>query len=335
MARLGGKYTPLGIKLDHTGGAGSTMIPSDFWKNFRLGEELDISGAFIYNGLRQFHEMRTLDYADEIFEVFYYLSVGLERLLKIAVVLLEHRDGVDQEQLEQSLITHNHLELLHRIKQHKTVNFGTLHNELLSLLARFYKTFRYDRFSISSVSDFRNERDALCDFLGKYLQVDFPDPDPIFGTTNETRYRKFLRKSVQKITSTLYRIVEARARELGLFTYELRHGSKAETIFLGAGDIPAEELLWKELLIFFMNTEATSSYLEFLRSIEPLNFDPALVGEYLDCFQSDAAKAFVLSELKHHYQELMDKGERLKIVDVIGAPGVCFDSSDIDKEPFE
>jgi len=315
----------LGSAIDHTGGTGSTMNPSQFWKNFRLGEELSISGAFIYNGLRRFYELRKLDYADEIFEVFYYLSVGLERLLKIAVVLLEHRNGVNQEQLEQSLITHNHLELLHRIKKHTTVNLSTLHNELLSLLARFYKTFRYNRFSISSVSDFREERNALCDFFGKYLHVDFPDPDPIFGTPNETRYRKFLHKSVQKISSTLYRIIEARARELNLYTYELRHGSKAETIFLGAADIPAEEVLWKELLIFFMNTKATSGYLEFLRNIDPLDFDPELVDEYLDCFQSDAAKAFVLDELEHHYEELKDKGNRLRLMDVIGDPDVCFD----------
>lgn len=59
------------------------MNPAQFWKNFQLGEEVSISGAFIYNGLRRFHELRQLDYADEIFEVFYYLSVGLERLLKI------------------------------------------------------------------------------------------------------------------------------------------------------------------------------------------------------------------------------------------------------------
>ena len=48
------------------------------WKNFNLGDELGLSGALIYNGLRQFHEMRTLDNLDEIFEFLYDLSVGLE-----------------------------------------------------------------------------------------------------------------------------------------------------------------------------------------------------------------------------------------------------------------
>ncbi len=311
------------------------MNPAEFWKNFRLGEEVSISGAFIYNGLRRFHELRKLDYADEIFEVFYYLSVGLERLLKIAVVLLEHKDDGDQEALEQSLITHNHLDLLHRIRQHTTVNLSTPHNELLSLLATFYKTLRYDRFSLSSVSDFRKERDALCGFFAKHLQVEFADPNSILGTPNEARYRKFLRKTVQKISAVLYQIVETRARELNLYTYELRHGSKAQTIFLGEADIPAEDVLWKELLIFFMNTTATSGYLQFLRGIPPLEFDPGLVDEYLDCFQSDAAKAFVRDELEHHYEQLADKGDRLKLMDVIAAPGVYFDDPEFDDDPTE
>ncbi|MBE0614863.1 MAG: hypothetical protein IH604_14430 [Burkholderiales bacterium] len=312
------------------------MNPAEFWKNFRLGEELSISGAFIYNGLRRFHELRKLDYPDEIFEVFYYLSVGLERLLKIAVVLLEHKDDVDQGALEQSLITHSHLDLLHRIKQHTTVSLSTPHNELLSLLATFYKTFRYDRFSLSSVSDLRKERDALCGFFAKYLQVEIADSGSILGTPNEPRYRKFLRTTVQKISAVLYQIIETRARELNLYTYELRHGSKAQTIFLGEADIPAEDVLWKELLIFFMNTKGTSGYLQFLQGIPPLEFDPECVDEYLDCFQSDAAKAFVRDELEHHYLELGDqKGDRLKLMDVIGAPGVSFDDPDSEEEPTE
>lgn len=225
--------------------------------------------------------------------------------------------------------------LLHRIKQHTTVNLSTLHNELLSLLSNFYKTLRYHRFSLTSGTDLQKERDALCGLLAKYLHVDIPDPDSILGTPNQFRYRKFLLNSVQKISTTIYQIVEKRAQELNLYTYELRHGSKAQTIFLGEGDIPAEEVLWKELLIFFMNTKATSGYLEFLRNVTPLEFDPELVDEYLDCFQSDAAKAFALDELEHHYEQLTDKGDRLKMMEVIGSPGVWFDSPNYDEEPSE
>ena len=61
------------------------MKAADFWKNFKLGEEISVSGAFIYNGLRRYHEMRKLDFTDEVFEFLYDVSIGLERLLKIAL----------------------------------------------------------------------------------------------------------------------------------------------------------------------------------------------------------------------------------------------------------
>jgi len=34
------------------------MNEAEFWKNFKLGKELDIAGSFIYNGLQTFHEMQ-------------------------------------------------------------------------------------------------------------------------------------------------------------------------------------------------------------------------------------------------------------------------------------
>lgn len=290
------------------------MNPAAFWKNFSLGEELSISGAFTYNGLRRFYELRQLDQPDEIFEVLYNLSIGIERLLKIAVVLLEHAQDINQEALEQSLITHNHLDLLHRIRRHVPINLAQPHNELLALLATFYKSHRYDRYSISSITELRKERDALCRYFSKQLSMELPKPEPLFGTPNNARYKKFLRKVVHKICRELYNLIRSRAREINLYTYELRHGSKAETIFLGEADIPAENVLWKELLLFFMNTKSTSGYLEFLRSIPPLDFDPALVDDYLNCFQSDAAKAYVSDELVSLYEELDGKGERLRML---------------------
>lgn len=305
------------------------MNPSDFWKNFKLGEEISISGTFIYNGLRRYHEMKCLDFTEELFEFLYNLSVGIERLLKIAVVLFEHSDLVDQNELEKSLITHNHLELLARLKKHVQINFGQPQIGLLSLLSIFYKSHRYDRFSLSSVYDAKKERRAILSWLGKYLQIEFPEKSSIFGTTNEVRYRKFVRRTTLSVSKSLYNIIKEQARSINLYTYELRHGSKAESIFLREIDISDEDILWKELLVFFMNTESSSGYLEFLRKIKPLDFDPELTGDYLDCFQSDVAKAFVMDELEHLYSEMEGHiKERLELMQVIGAPNVYFDSDD-------
>lgn len=304
------------------------MSNHEAWKNFKLGEELTISGMFIYNGLRRFHEMQTLVYTDEIFEFLYNLSVGLERLLKITVVIIEHKDGTDQKALEESLITHNHLGLLKRVKARCKLDLGPPHNEFLSLLSVFYKSLRYDRFSLSSVYNTDREKKALRDFLNKYLNADLKEPPGPFATHNDTRYRKYILGIVTKISSTLFKIVCEKAHELNLYTYEMRHGSRAETIFLGKAALPTEEVLWKELLVFFMNTKARSGYFDFLRSIEPLEFDPALVGDYLQSFQSDVAKALVAGELEHLYGEFEKPGERLETMSMIANPNFCFDSDE-------
>jgi len=309
------------------------MQPTEFWKNFKLGEELSVAGTFIYNGVRRFHELRKLDHTDEIFEVLYNLSIGFERLLKIAVVMLEHRDGDDQEAFEKSLITHSHPELLRRIKKHTMVVVGTPHNDFFRLLANFYKQVRYGRFSLESVFDSRQERKELLAFLAKHLKVEFDEKSP-FGIMNEDRFRKFIRQLATKIAGALFEIIKDRSRDLVLYTYELRSGSRAETVFLGDVDIPAEEVLWKELLIFFMNTKETSGYLKFLRGINALDFDPADVGDFLDCFQSDAANALVMDSLEHQYGEMDKKSraERFQQMSIIGSPNVDFSDLEFDDD---
>ena len=310
----------------------NSMTQTQWWKNFSLGEELSVAGTFIYNGLRRFYELHQLDYTDDLFEVLYHLSIGTERLMKIVIILLEHDDAGDQDALEESLMTHNHLALLARIQKQKVIKLSKPENAFLHLLTNFYENLRYDRFTLRLPLPLEKEKHELLDFLEKQLKINFRDRDSMFTHQNTEQYKKFIRKIVINISSRLYEIVERRAGELNLYTYELRHGSKAETVFLGKADIPAEEVLWKELLIFFMNAKKTSGYLRFLREIEPLDFDPALVSDYLDCFQSDSARALVADELETLYEDIPDKKTRLEMMRVIGAPSVYFPEDDDDFE---
>lgn len=304
------------------------MNQEEFWKNFNLGEELSISGTFIYNGLRRFHEMQVLDNADELFEFLYNLSVGLERLLKIAVVFLEHEGVVDQAVFEKSLITHMHQDLLRRVRQRHELGTSSVHNEFLALLGTFYKSIRYGRFTLAAVHDRDRERRALYAFLNKYLNLDLGKEDSIFATRNEARYKKFIHRTVTKIANELFRVVREKAGGLNLYTDELRDGSKAATVFRENADLPREDVLWKELLVFFMNTKSTSGCLEFLRNIDPLDFDPELAIEYLQCFRSDAAKAAVTGELEELYNDVPNPGERLDLMDLVANPNATFDFDD-------
>lgn len=77
------------------------------WKNFELGTELQIAGSFLYNALYSFDRMKHFYFEEECFEFLYQSSVGVERLLKIMLILLEHDEYTDQDSFEKSLITHN------------------------------------------------------------------------------------------------------------------------------------------------------------------------------------------------------------------------------------
>jgi hypothetical protein len=86
-----------------------------------------------------------------------------------------------------------------------------------------------------------------------------------------------------------------------------------------------------------MNVKAETGYLRFLRETPPLEFDPALVPDYLDCFNSDSAKANVMDELEHHYGEMErdERNERLQRMKIIGAPNVFFDDDNTEGDGIE
>jgi hypothetical protein len=152
------------------------MKQSELWKNFHLGTEIDIAGTFIYNGLRRLHEMETLYYESEVFEVLYNLAVGIERLLKVAVILIEHEDRVDQEAFEQSLITHSHQDLMRRVQAKHDLKLKATHNKFLDVLEAFYRTSRYGRFTLGASRT--AEKKLLHHYIETSLEVKIEDEFP-------------------------------------------------------------------------------------------------------------------------------------------------------------
>jgi hypothetical protein len=301
------------------------MNRDQVWKNFDLGTEVEIAGTFIYNGLRCFHEMLTLEHPEEIFEFTYNVAVGIERLLKVTLILLEHDPSQAQRAYEQSLITHNHLDLMARVRAKTPVQLATRDNDFLALLGTFYNSLRYDRLTRPPEWSPDKEKAALCQFFHKHLSVTF-DKNSILPALNSRRLKRFVGKTVGKISSQLYDIAMERARSLNLFTYERRSESKATKIFLQKKfTFEDEDVLLKELLIFFMNTRERDGLLDYLRGIEPLGFDAALAQEYFSCFNSEEARLRVLGELETLYADLDRPRERIETLEPIGDPSVYFD----------
>jgi len=310
--------------------------PDEYWKNFNLGTELDIAGRFIFNGLLAFHEIKHFASEEDAFEFLYSVSVGVERLLKIAVILTEHDNTVDQEDFEKSLITHTHQELARRLRGPHGLIFPARENEFIALLGRFYTSQRYGRYSLDSVLAPAQERDELVKFLEKHLDVKI-DVGGWVVTSNERRHRKFVGTVISKVVIPVHKIVEDEARRLNLYTYEIDYRSKASKIFIRKKfDFEEEDILQAELLAYFLSKEASGPNSSFIRErVTPLPFDPALEGEYLAALRSEWRKITVLDELESHYEEVADFKQRREMLEVSLLESLHYGDEDEDVEDVE
>ena len=312
------------------------MRPDEYWKNFNLGTELDIAGRFLFNGLQAFHEMEHFAAEEDAFEFLYSVAVGVERLLKIAIILTEHDTAADQESFEKSLITHTHQDLALRLREPHDLKFPARENEFIALLGRFYTSQRYGRYSLNSVFAPTQERDALVKFLEKHLGIKIDTSGWLTVTRNERKHRKFIGKVVSKIVNPIHQIIEDEARRLNIYTYEIDYQSKASKIFLSKKfDFEDEDILQAELMAYFLSSEACGPNAQLIRDlIKPLPFDPALEGEYLAALRSDRKKIAVLDELEALYEDVTNFKERRELLEASALENLTY-GEEVEGEEIE
>ncbi len=280
-----------------------------FWKNFNLGTELQIAGKFIYNGIYTFDEMESFHFEEEIFEFLYNISVGIERLMKIVIILSSHdKKNIDQKSFEDKLKNHNHSKLMQMVREYHKLNLGKPHFELLKLLENFYSNMRYDRFNFGNVRNYDKEKKAFEYFLSQYLDVPINNKETLFITNiNNNQIKKRMGNLIGKISTLLYNAIREECFRLGIYTYEIRYNSKAYKIFIREEfDFTNEHNYWKEILIFLLNDSTQHEIKEIIQSIEPLNFDDALIPDYISHFKSHLKKLSGLDEMEYLHEELVD-----------------------------
>lgn len=253
-----------------------------YWKNFNLGSELQIAGTFIYNGIETFDKMTTFYNEEEVFEFLYNLSVGVERLLKINVILIEHSDKSDYESFFNSIKNHNHQNLLNRIEKKYKIEHQKSQNKLIEILNTFYNSLRYERFEFNNQINYKKERDIFIKFLSKYSDSDI-STDFIFATSNNLYFKKIVGEIIKGIVLQQYEILKKEASRLNIFTYEIRYSSKASKIFMMEEfTFENQNLIQKELVIELINKKK-SKLTSYIKSIKPLGFDSYSEGFYLKC----------------------------------------------------
>ena len=305
------------------------MTPEEWWKNFALGMEIDAAGTFIYNGIRSLHELPTLNQPVDSLEVLYNLSVGIERLLKVAIILVEHNDQVDIAQFEESLISHSTIDLANRVDSQRTLALSNVHREFLSILSKFYKSHRYGRYSLSAVPEIYEEKRLLLEFVSKHLKIGLPVKDEFFPIQNTDQIRRFVGKVVKKICRETFRVVSQRACELNIYTSEIRGDSKALKVFYGERlDFVEEEFKKKELLLFLMSDKSKGPHKDLLIAVGALDLDPAMVPSYIQAILNDAHLLYVEGEVDELYTEVADVRERLNFLRIMDSEYLSYGEED-------
>ncbi|MEK7638981.1 MAG: hypothetical protein AAB388_02335 [Patescibacteria group bacterium] len=304
------------------------MTPTQFWQNFKLGQEQEIAAGFIYDGLRILHDTETLGQETDIFPVLYNLSIGIERLSKVAIILIEFKDDVDIEKFEKSLKTHEHLRLLEKVKKATSVTLNPPCVEFLELLSVFYNTHRYDRLSFQELTVFSKDKKAFLDFLHKHLGIDIKEESSIFYVENSPEVKNFIGRLVKDIARALYKVIQEFAGKKGLNTDEISSSSsKAGKVLMGDESITfeGEDRAMVEALIFLMTTK-DSSLVDFMKETDPLPLDSALDSEYLQAILYKRPKEMqgVIDEVESYYDEMGDVKDRLEAIDAIKNPGIGF-----------
>jgi hypothetical protein len=291
------------------------MTIFEWWKNYGLGLEIDVSGTFIFNGIKRLDNLEAINNVADVFEILYNLSVGIERIFKVTVVLLEHKEEYDIEEMEKSLITHNVLELYERINKIDEFKISDDSKEFLALLTNFYNKCRYNRFNLNSIKDIEIEKNNFINFLSKNLKLAVENHNHSQWLDNSDQIKRYIGKMVMGITRGSYNIMKKKAEILNIYTYEIRSGSKATKVFLGDKlDFFEENQIKREIIAWLANPKSECGILKYIRSLPHLEIDPSGCSDYIKSLFDDQILMYSAGEFDEAYSNLDDIGKRFKLL---------------------
>lgn len=305
------------------------MNSISYFKNFNMGKELEICGEFIYESAREMYALRNLYEHFNINKILYSGSVRIERLQKILLSMFLFDSEDDIKNAPKCFREHNHIALNDKIKQ--TVPSLTLkknHVHLLELFQDYYNNHRYGEFRPNYSSD-----DLLRTFFTFFSRISKTEYElyAILAPRELVTLKKQYINLIGEISHIYFNLIQKRATELGIFTTELSYTSNAYKVFVTLEDeklidmIQFESLSIKELIVYLSKEGMNANIGMITRSITPIDFDPAMINEYLVDITRLRASTDLTDMVYSHYSDYesnKEKYERLNLVDLIGDPDV-------------
>ena len=305
------------------------------YKNFNMGNELDISGEFIYDGIQTLNQMDVISDGAAIFSFLYHVAVGIERLQKILIVLFEDITFDNYEKFEKSIKIHRHNKLHERISNAQKIIFDSRENDFLDLLTTFYKESRYNRFNLNS--PYCQEKEIMEKYITKYLDENDINRS-VFSSEIIVNHevRELFGSVIGKISTEYYKALRDIAGKKCTYTYELRSDSKAQKVFFSSCVENSlqemkitETIALKEFLVFLKNSKESTPFTRFLKTIQPLEMDTALINEYIMEIGKGTIPQALVDEVEYLYEENGYGKDRIEQISLIGNPRVMFEYGEI------
>lgn len=315
---------------------GNDMLVDEIWdfKSINMGRELEISGEFIYESAKKTMSITGLNNQYEINIILYTGSVGIERLQKIYLCLMQQNLN-DKDSIPKCLMGHNHLELEKEIEKYTTEQISQNGKGLLGVFAEYYNNYRYANYiSKKSSGDLRM---LFISFLKKQNgKFNFDEPCSL---SQFEVFKRFYINELGKIASYFYGLIEHKARDINTYTYEIDSYSNAARVFWSTRrrslyeQMVIEQNAIKELLLYIYKNKRDSGVFRLLNHMESLKMDDALVNDYLADFFEGKVNDWLIDYVDDLYEEIGDIKkitERKELLSLFGDRSACFNFDDFE-----
>ena len=306
--------------------------PQFKWTNFDFNIEIHVAGDFIFEGIYLIDRLSQLRYEDDYFLFLYDIAVGVERLEKIAYLLLALKDkGLNPT---TNWGNHKHHLLFELINNHTTLKLGEREMAFVHLLSEFYNKGRYDRFKYVVEIDNNKptkDKDLFLSFLEKHLNV---LPVNLIGQERTVLLTQELKDAIGEIVRgiviPIYEKIRETAYALRLFTYEIRYGSNAYRIFIEQQfSFNKENTAKREVILKLINQKyEPDEYLDRIYQVQPLDLQQHSPDSYINYLMNFQDYPEIKDEVDQIYKddELVNRSSEIAFI------GEKFDYLEQDEE---
>jgi hypothetical protein len=292
----------------------------EIWLNYVLGNELDVAGTLIFEGLEHIASLKIISNADEVFSILYYLSQGFERLVKIASLIADENPRSKMKEIKGHKTNRKFEEDLS-----KNISIGKEHKELLNLVSDFYEK-RYNHIDYGAKSsdtridypngDFSMYPNMLREYVERFCtkHIELKSDGLKEHMRCNMGVKRFLHLVIKELAKKIYEYIHDNSLRKNLYTYELCSDSKAFYVFLGKDDnLLRNKVAIYELLLYAMKGKGFEDS-TVTDGMEPLELDMQNIKEIVGSINSKTCIYDVLDAIDAQIEDMAHEQRKNRLL---------------------